>query len=184
MQIVYLGSYCFKIRAKKQNIIAGPLGEKTPRIKAEIVVSPGKGSQNYLKRIKGDPFFIYGPGEYEISGVSVFGSPEAFIIEVAGIKFCYLNQSEVGLTEKQIEELDNIDVLTMLIGEKGLGIEKGAQIAAQVQPKILIPVDKTAIKKFFKELGYEKFAEEEKITISKNNLPEDMKVIVLKSKNG
>ena len=80
MQIQWLGQSYFKIQTKNNGdevIIAtdpygADIGLKPPKIQADIVtISHQHHNHNNLDAIKGEPFVIDGPGEYETRGVFI-----------------------------------------------------------------------------------------------------------------
>lgn len=184
MQISLLKDSCFKVKAKKLHLVIGPLKDDISKIKADIVIIPHQKDDIYFKKIGGRPFVINAPGEYEISGVSIFGIDGVYVIEIDGIRFCYLSKLDSGLTDEQLEEVDGVDILLILVGEYGFSINQAVKITNQIQPKITVPVGEGVVDQFLKEIGYEEGERVKRLTIAKNSLPEEMKVVVLERKNG
>ena len=80
MEITWLGHSCFRITDRGQaTVVCDPydsehVGYSPLKLKADIVtISHESPSHSYLKAVKGDPFVINGPGEYEIGGVFITG---------------------------------------------------------------------------------------------------------------
>lgn len=183
MQIILIGSSCFKIKGKELDLSLGFLGTDVPKTKVDIVVAPDQ-KQSSLKMIEGEPFVINAPGEYEIADVSVFGIGDVYVIEMDEIRLCYLSKLDSNLSDEQLKEMDGVDVLFISVGKKGMAINQAAKLTKQIQPKILIPMDSEAVDQLLKELGYEEIKRETKLTISKSSLPEEMEAVVLEKKNG
>jgi hypothetical protein len=78
MEIMWYGQACFRLRSRGLAVVTDPyspeIGLKLPRLTATIVtVSHQHEDHNYIDAIKGPPFIISGPGEYEIEGIFVIG---------------------------------------------------------------------------------------------------------------
>lgn len=210
MKISWYGHSCFKIMTKNKTIITDPfskdIGLKPPRCEADIVtVSHDHYDHNNVSALRGSPFIISGPGEYElkeiiIKGISSFhdakqgkerGLNTIFSIEAEDIKICHLGDlGQKELTSEQLEKLGEIDILMVPIG----GIytansEKATVIINQIEPKIVIPmhykIPGLRIKLenadgFLKEIGIKKEIVEQLI-IKKKDLPrEDIKIVIIK----
>jgi L-ascorbate metabolism protein UlaG (beta-lactamase superfamily) len=64
-----------------------------------------------------------------------------FIIESEDIKLCHLGDLGVELTEKQLSEIDTVDVLMIPIGGKyTLDAKKAIELIKKIEPKIIIPM--------------------------------------------
>ena len=80
MEIFWYGHSCFRLVERgKASVVTDPFdstiaGYPPLKLKSEIVtVSCDDPVHNYVKAVKGDPFLINGPGEYEIGGVFITG---------------------------------------------------------------------------------------------------------------
>ena len=80
MEITWYGHSCFRITDRGQaTVVCDPydsehVGYQPLKLKADIVtVSHESPSHSYLKGVKGEPYVITGPGEYEIGGVFITG---------------------------------------------------------------------------------------------------------------
>ena len=76
MEITWYGHSCFKIADRGQaTVVCDPydhehVGYSPLKLKADIVtVSHDSPGHSYLKAVKGEPFVVRGPGEYEIGGI-------------------------------------------------------------------------------------------------------------------
>ncbi|MEK9177602.1 MAG: MBL fold metallo-hydrolase, partial [Patescibacteria group bacterium] len=84
-KISYAGQSCFQIsvsnsRDHEANIVIDPFDEETglkvPNFSADILlVTHDHHDHNNIKAVKGAPFLIEGPGEYEVKGVFAQGIP-------------------------------------------------------------------------------------------------------------
>jgi len=162
-------------------------------------------SEGAPPKVKGeDVFCITGPGEYErenvfIQGITPTGNSERdenrstlYTVLVEGIRIAHLNlRSEATLSDKDIEQLGEVDILMLPVGDKktylpGAG---AASITRSVGPKIVIPmsyaipklkVKLDKVEPFLKAIGVGKVDPIPKLVIKKKDLSEEeMKVVVL-----
>lgn len=204
MQIQYFGLSSFKITTKLATIITDPFhkdsGLTPPRGAADILILAQKNSKLYtiVSGISGEHFDITDPGEYDIKGVTVTGIPlkqedkhiTIFLIESEDIRILNLTHiKEFNLTEDELEELGEIDILILPVGGNTvLSASAASKAVNEIGPKIIIPshykmpgliIDVDDLNKFIKEMGGKK-EEMEKLTLKKKDLPEEgTKVVVL-----
>jgi L-ascorbate metabolism protein UlaG (beta-lactamase superfamily) len=204
MQIQYFGLSSFKITTKEATIITDPFhkdsGLTPPRGAADILILAQKNSKLYsaTSGISGEHFDISDPGEYDVKGVTVTGLPlkqegkyiTIFLIESEDIRILNLTHiKEFNLTEDELEELGEIDILILPVGGNTvLSASAASKVVNEVEPKIIIPshykmpglvIDVDDLNKFIKEMGGKK-EEMDKLTIKKKDLPEEgTKVVVL-----
>lgn len=145
------------------------------------------------------------PGEYEIkgaiiTGVKAFhdstngedrGMNTIFHIYIDGLNIVHLGDlGQNKLTEEQIQAIAQTDILMVPVGGNyTINSQEAAQIISQLEPKIIIPmhyavpglkVELEGNDKFLKEMGVEEVTEVPKLTITKDKLPDEPQVIVLK----
>jgi len=210
MFITWLGQACFKIQGKEATIVTDPydskIGLKLPRLNADIVtVSHSHYDHNNIKAVSGQPFVIDTPGEYEIKNVFIWGisswhdnkegasrgANTIFIYQFEDIKLAHLGDLGTTLTDEQLGKLESVDILLIPVG----GIytidgKKATEVVNQVEPRIVIPmhykipglkIKLDTVDKFCNEMGVKKNGPEEKLKVTKKDLPADeVKVIILK----
>ena len=160
MDITYLGHSSFKIKGKTATVVTDPFDEyvgfKFPKTRADIVtISHDHKDHNKADLVSGVKKVVDGPGEYEISqvsiiGVSVFhdekkgslrGKNTIYIFEIDGIRLVHLGDIGHPLTEKKLELLGNVDVLMIPIGgEYTIDSQKAAEMVRNIEPKVIIPM--------------------------------------------
>jgi len=215
MQINYLGHSCFKIKSKDSVVITDPfdkyVGFSMPKTEANVVtISHDHKDHNCLKNIEGKPFVIQAPGEYEIAGVSVFGittfhdkskgdergKNTIYVIRMEEISLCHLGDLGHMLSDRQLEEVNGVDVLFIPVGGKHtIGPKQAVEVVKQVEPKIIIPMhyrtkdhdqkkfkEISVLKDFLQEIGSSEAKQEDKLVIAKISLPEETEVICLNRK--
>lgn len=211
MVITWYGQACFKIQSGSTIVIVDPfdksIGLTPPKIEANIVlVTHDHPDHNNIETIKGEPFVIDSPGEYEYQGVSVQGISSfhdsndgedrglntIYILKMEGIRIVHLGDlGQKTLTEKQLETLGAVDILMVPVGGVyTIEAPQALEITNQIEPKIVIPMhykvkglktELADVSAFLKEIGQPDNKPEEKLTIKKNLLPqEQMDVVVFK----
>lgn len=186
------------------------IGFEMPKVSADIVtISHDHKDHNNVaavgKTTRREPFIISGPGEYEILGVSVFGVSSfhdtkrgaergkntIYVINIDGMRLVHLGDLGHKLDDKQIEEVNGADILFIPVGGTyTIDTRMAVEVIGQIQPKIIIPMhykvpglvfDLAPVDEFLKEMGVE-VKPAPKLTISKDKLPEERAVVVLKKK--
>ena len=216
MQIIWHGQACFQIITQKGknsqvNIVIDPFDETTglrvPALEADILlISHSHHDHNNIKAVKGSPFLIAGPGEYEIKevfiqGISAFhdsllgrerGLNTIYTIETEGMRLCHLGDlGQKELIPEQIEKISEVDILMIPIGGVyTISAKEAMKVMSQIEPKITIPmhyqIPKLKIKldgldKFLKTMGLKSIEPLNKLSIKKKDLSEEeAKIIVLK----
>ncbi len=181
------------------------IGLKMPNFEANIItVSHNHYDHNNIKALRGQPFIVDSAGEYDIHGVMIEGIESyydnqqgkesgkniMYRIEFDDITVVHLGDLGHILDNKQLEKLVGTDILLIPVGGKyTLDATKAVEVVSQIEPRIVIPmhykvagskVDVDGVEKFIKEMGV-KPTEEEKLKISKKDLPqEDMELVVFK----
>ncbi len=152
MEVIYYGANCVKLQDSKKAIIVddnlSKLGLKKVTTPQDIVVVTNKEEP----KDKG-VFLINGPGEYEISEVSIRGiaakshvdqeglGATMYSVKIDNFSIGILGHIDSNLSDSQLEELGVIDVLIVPIGGHGytLDAEEAVSIIRKVEPKVVIP---------------------------------------------
>jgi L-ascorbate metabolism protein UlaG (beta-lactamase superfamily) len=210
LEINYLGHSCFKITGKNITILTDPydpavVGTKLSKQDANVVtISHGHSDHNYLAAMKNDDYLVLdSPGEYEVKD-SEFTGVEAshgffdgvdkgkitmFSFDVDGVKVAHLGDLGTELSSEQLDCLDGVDVLLIPVGGLFMIDAKAAvKVITQVDPKIVIPMHYGKIVKhefapvsdFLKEMAVTP-EPQEKLKITKKDLPTELTVVLLKS---
>lgn len=202
MTINWLGMSCFKIQTKEATLIIDPFddkcGLKMPKAKVEIVLSsdPNNYTSNNIGRLMGEPLVINHPGEYEKSEIFVSAmtagdedqtDKSIFFLEIEGVTLSHLGSINHSLSTKQLEIMEGVDILMLPVSS--LSSDKIAKIISQIEPRIILPMNYKisgvkekleTLDKFIKEIGAKPEAAEEKLKITKKDLPEEeTKIIIL-----
>lgn len=160
MEIAYLGHSSFKIKGKSSTVITDPydasIGLKFPKSEADIVtVSHQHPDHNQVDQVGNVKKVIAGPGEYEIGGVSIIGITSfhdnqsgaergkntMYVIEMDGLRLAHLGDLGHTLSEKQLEEIGEIDVLFIPVGGVyTITSVEATEVARQIEPNYIIPM--------------------------------------------
>jgi L-ascorbate metabolism protein UlaG (beta-lactamase superfamily) len=213
-EIRWFGHNCFRIRAREATVLSDPVGRQTgfslPKQTVDVVTisrdHPATANLDALKPPAAGappPTIIRGPGEYEVHDVFVTGirtyhddqdgaargHNTVYLLELEGMVVCHLGDLGHTMTEEQAEAMPKVDVVMIPIGGGGvLDPTKAAEVVAQLEPKLVIPMhyataqgDKTlgALEPFCKELGIAVPPAEDKLTLRQSDLAETMRVLPL-----
>jgi len=211
MEITWYGHACFRLRSREGTVVTDPydksLGYSLPRITANIVtISHDHPGHNNAKAVKGNPHVIKGPGEYEISGIFIFGISTfhdkrkgrdrgvnvAYLIEMEGVSICHLGDLGHVLTQSEAEALSEVDVLLIPVGGTStLTAGAAAEVINLIEPRLVIPMHyKTpgirmrlaSVTRFLQEMGIKKLVPEESLKITASSLPDETRVVLLEPK--
>jgi len=216
MVITWFGQFFFEIKTKdSQNkevcLVIDPfdekIGLKVPQLEAQILlVTHSHFDHSNIEAIKGSPFLINEPGEYEIRNVFIKGILSfhddsqgkerginvIYSIEAEGIRISHLGDlGQKELTPEQLEELGRIDVLLIPIGGIfTINAQKAANIISQLEPKIVIPMhyqipklklELEGLDKFFKIMAKEKIEPQKRLKITTKDLSKETTEVVVLS---
>ncbi|MEK7550340.1 MAG: hypothetical protein AAB535_00940 [Patescibacteria group bacterium] len=160
MDITYLGHSSFKIKTKTSLVHLNST-------KISIESQEGKAKE------------ITGPGEYEISGISVIGinvnKKPVYVLEIEKLRVATLGNMDQKIDSGLVDQLGSIDVLILLPSQ--------ASAISEIDPYFAIPAYEDNLESFIKEVGLpnETLA---KFSLKKEDILEDQntKVIVLDKK--
>jgi L-ascorbate metabolism protein UlaG (beta-lactamase superfamily) len=206
-ELRWFGHNCIRIRAREATLLFDPVargaGYSLPKQNADIVLLSNDDPLNMnLDAVKPDYKVVRGPGEYEIHEVFITGirtyrtEPEAadrthntaYLFEIEGMRVCHLGDLGHVLSTEQAEALSDLDLLIVPAGGAPIGVAKAAEVVAQLEPKVVVPVRYAAgggdatlggLEAFCKALGVAAPTPEEKLTLRSSDLTETMRVVAL-----
>jgi L-ascorbate metabolism protein UlaG (beta-lactamase superfamily) len=180
------------------------VGYEPLKLRADIVTSSHEApGHNYLNAVKGYSHAITGPGEFEIGSVFITGvqmdgqgkkaeeKPRntLYVFDYMGITVAHLGDLRSVPPQNEIEALGTVHIVLVPVGGgSGLNAAKAAEIVSLLEPNIVIPMhfNTPAVKvpldrldKFLKEMGLHEAETLPSLKVTKSNLPEETKVIVL-----
>lgn len=181
MEIIWHGDTCFTVKEKSVSVVINPNSE-AGKLKANIVLS----SRDDSSKIEGVDKVIDWPGEYEVKGVPITAISASntliFYFHVDGVKFCHLGDLDSVPSSEVFQEIGDIDVLMIKIGEgSSIDSKKAMEIIENIEPKVLIPMG-ADFEAALKGIGADKVETQDKFEIKSggSDLPVDhMKYVVL-----
>jgi L-ascorbate metabolism protein UlaG (beta-lactamase superfamily) len=208
MEISWLGHSCFLIRGKEKTIITDPyhpeLGYQLGEPEADIVtLSHFHPGHNYIEGVANEPKRVKCPGEYEIGGTFITGVASfhdnrkgdlrgkntIYVIEADGITLCHLGDLGHPVGPHLIEEIGDIDILFLPVGEVStILIDTAVEIVRQLEPSIVIPMhykteaftgDLSLVDKYLDKMRIRKLEAGPKLSITQSSLPTPTQTIVL-----
>lgn len=187
MVISWFGLSCFKISAGPLTLVTDPFaktaGLTPPRVQADVAIISNPQNPAYGHA----SFLIDGPGEYDVRGLFVHGIPGGhatiYAIRMEDIHLGFLgSMKQKELTDSQLEDLGDIDILLLPVGGKTVcDAEEAVTIVNQIEPRIVIPMHyqqpglRMPLDKgdqFLKEIGQGKNEPQEKLTVKKSMFAE------------
>lgn len=211
MEINWYGHSCFRISDRgSATVVCDPydsevVGYETLKLKADIVtISHDSPSHKYQKAVKGSPYVISGPGEYEIGGVFVTGlctdsrrkngtdQPinSLYLINYFGITVVHLGDMMHVPTQTEVESLGPVHIALVPVGGgSALNAAKASEVISLFEPNIVIPMhyatgDSKAeldpIGKFLKVMGLSEVETLPSLKVTNpDTLPEETQIVVL-----
>lgn len=153
-----------------------------------------------LEAVQGKPFLISDPGEYEVKGVFINGiqdpaadeglvRPVIYRFFSEGMSIAFLGQLHRKLTDAELEQLENIDILLLPVGGgDALEADKAADVITDVEPRMVIPLNYAVkgskkklsdVEAFCKHLGACERQDMTRLKIQKKDLPADATVVAV-----
>ncbi len=225
MEITWYGLSCFRmVERGAATIVTDPYdsrqasgrqdGEEPLKLAADIVtVSQEAPGYNYSKVIKGTPYVITSPGEYEIGGVFITGiqtggqkgsepareteqAPNTlYVFDFDSFTIAHLGSLDRVLTQAEVEAIGTVNVALVPIGQvspgagRGLTPARAAEVISLLEPNIVVPMHAStlsldALSKFLKEMGLSEVERQASLKVTAASLPEETQVIVLDHQRG
>lgn len=208
MDIVWLGHACFLIKGKEKTIVTDPyhpdLGYQLGAPEADIVtLSHFHRGHSYVEGVANEPKVIKSPGEYEIAGTVITGIASfhddkkgelrgkntIYTIEVDDVTLCHLGDLGHPLAPQLIEELGDIDILLLPVGEVNtISVDTAAEIVRQLDPAVVIPMhykteavkpDLSPVNRFLEKMRARELEAMPKLSITSSSLPGSTQIVVL-----
>jgi len=208
MEIKYYGGNCIRVSYKKVSVITDDitkLGQKSVVTDKDIqLISDSR----YAEANPKAHFVINGPGEYEVSEVSISGIAARshmdnegtelstmYRVIIDGVRVAVIGHIYPELSEEQLESLGTIDLLIIPVGGNGYTLDPvGAQKLIQnIEPKIVIPthyddkslsyeVPQRTLEDALKELGMDPAETTENYKLKNTDFGDTAKLVVVTKK--
>lgn len=201
MNLTWLASAAFKIEFKTAGVegvllfdpYTAPKEDMSRNLSADVVLASH--GRDELITLTKDPFIIDEAGEYECKQVLVYGfqtapstdAPLIFRTEIEHVTVAHLGSLAAPLSEQLKNELNGVDVLMLPVGGGDvLSPERAAELVTAVEPHVVIPYcfggSRGPITPFLKALGLPAQEPQQKIKITKKDLPSDQLICIVPEK--
>lgn len=186
------------------------VGLKFPKEEVDIVtISHDHQDHNFKQGVGGDPLIIDWPGEFEKLGVRVKGFKtfhdkkqgsergENILYKIEADDLSILHCGDLGLIPEEdfIDQIGSVDILLVPVGgHYTISAEEAAELVKKIEPSIVIPMhynreglnptifkELTTLDEFLKKMGVDKIAAEPALTVKREDLEGEMRVVVLES---
>jgi hypothetical protein len=150
MEVTFVGLGCVRLRGRDVQVVIDPippdiapgLSRLTPDI---IVRTEGDTDFAALRPAEGRSQEVSGPGEFELSGVRIFGLPAGrntiMRVEIDEVRVAAIGRLRRPLTEDEIEALGHVDVLLAPVGgDDACTAAEAAKLVSAIEPAIVVPV--------------------------------------------
>lgn len=193
MILTYHEGACVRAQVGDTTVVFSPVSKESKMFKptnfgADVaLISLNHPDMNGTEEAgRGDkrPFVISGPGEYEVSEITVagFGAKSrydaterintVYALTLDGISMLYTGALE-GALPAEVLEMDAPDLLFVPIGGGGmLDAAEAQKLAVNLEAKVVIPLlyDDKSLKQFLKEAGEEDVKPLDKLTIKRKDI--------------
>jgi L-ascorbate metabolism protein UlaG (beta-lactamase superfamily) len=153
MEFQYHGGNCVSIAMKQATLI---IDDNLAELGGKTVLKPDHIAlfTHQVKNVPPSRLVVADPGEYEVSGVSIFGiaarahmdekdqqTATIYKIQFEDLRVAVVGHIHPDLTEDHLEEIGTIDILFVPVGGNGYTLDAvGAlQIIKKIEPKLVIP---------------------------------------------
>lgn len=180
------------------------VGYQPLKLRADIVtVSHQTPGHNFVSAVKGAAQVISGPGEFEIGGVFITGVQTdwsakknaellrntLYVFDYNGLNIAHLGDLRQPPTQAEVEALGAVHIALLPVGGgNALNAAKAAEVISLLEPNIVIPMhyghpaskaSLDPLAKFAKEIGLTPPTPLPLLKVSRSNLPEETKIILL-----
>lgn len=214
MDISWLGNSSVRIQSGQTAVVTDPYhaddGRTMPNASADIVtISLDDPRHSNANGVGGSPRVLQGPGEYEIanfyiSGMGTPATPQSpsepqdksdrqvntvYTMRAEGLRVCHAGAVVPTLTSRQLDELNNTEVLVVYAGGDDAETKRVARLVNQIGPRIVVPVgwqsggsldDTAPLQPLLAELGVTEAVSQPNLRVTPTNLPREMSVVALR----
>lgn len=213
MEITWYGLSCFMLAERGMATVvtdpyrANETGLGPLKLSAEIVtVSHDAPGHNHLEAVKGTPYIITGPGEYEVGKVFITGIQTGghkgsadshntiYVFDFDSVTVAHLGVLNRLPTQAEVEAMGTVNVALVPVGgENSLNAARAAEVISLLEPQIVIPMYYATpnlnmalepLNKFLKEMGVNEYEGRASFKVTQANLPEETQVVVLSDQRG
>lgn len=183
------------------------LGIKLPKLEADaVLITHDHFDHNYKEGVSGYRLLVDGPGEYELSGVSIFGIPVShddkngaergkstmYYIDAGGESVLHCGDLGHVLDESTLQKFGEVTALLIPVGGVyTIDAEKASKVISSIEPAFVVPMhyrmegskltNIDTLEKFLDEMGIENgnVKKASSLRISSSDNEAETQVIVL-----
>ena len=205
MELTWYGLSCFRFTERKlATIVTDPFdagyGLPVLKLKGDVVtVSHEAKGHNNIAAVTPRQHVIDGPGEYEMGGVFITGIATfdesssyrnvLYVFDFDGLTVAHLGDMQQVPTQKQIEALEQVNILLVPVGAgRSLNAAQAAEVVSMLEPNIVIPMhyqlpglklELETVDRFLQEMGVTDVKEEASLKVTASGLPEETETVIL-----
>ncbi len=206
MDIQFYGGNCISIANKQARIVVddnlADLGKKSILKNGDVVLYTGPHSVSQVE----SPLVVSHPGEYEVSGIAIYGIAARAHMDEAGNKDATMYKILIDdirilvtghvypeLSERQLESIGTVDVMFVPTGGNGYTVDSIGvlKLIKKIEPKLVIPthyddkslrypVPQQALEQVITGLSMEPKETVDKLRLKQSDLGEMTQLVVLK----
>ncbi|MGD8240747.1 MAG: MBL fold metallo-hydrolase [Armatimonadota bacterium] len=161
IRITWFGHAFFLVESKETRVAMDPVNESVgypiPDVSADVLlVTHGHGDHNNVAAVKGGPTVVSGTGPHEAAGISFkgiatkhFDDPAnarrgdntIFVWQQSGITLAHCGDLGHPLTDAQVAEIGDVDVLMIPVGGHfTIDAQEARRVVHQLKPKVILPM--------------------------------------------
>jgi L-ascorbate metabolism protein UlaG (beta-lactamase superfamily) len=211
MEITWYGLSCFRLAERgAATVVTDPYDHRTTgysplNLTADIVtISHEAPGHSYVEAVKGSPYLVSGPGEYEVGGVFITGiqtgglksSAETrntlYVFDYNALVVAHLGDVNRVPTQSEIEDMGPVHVALIPVGGS-LNAARAAEVVSLLEPNLVIPmhyatpecsIPLESLSKFLKEMGAGETEPLPSIKVTNTSLPDETQVMILSPQRG
>jgi hypothetical protein len=205
VEVQFYGANCIRIVYKKAGVVIDDnlesLGLSSVTKEGDVFLR----THGEFTPKKQPKIIIDGPGEYEVSDISVKAiaarahmdeekqtTATIYKLDVADIRVVVAGHVFADLTDDQLEELGTVDVLIVPVGNSGYTLDAigASKVIKKFEPKIVIPthyadkainyeVPQASLEDAIKDLPFELKETVPKLKLKHSDIPEIPEIVIL-----
>jgi L-ascorbate metabolism protein UlaG (beta-lactamase superfamily) len=209
LDITWYGLSCFRITERNKTTVMtdpyaptfGIMPGGTTRTDV-VTVSHEAAGHSDLSLIKGEPYVLRTPGEYEIGGTFITGVPlhhvsdtgqlynVGYLVDYGGLTVLHVGDLAYLPEQSVVENLGEVTVLLLPVGGgQAMTASLAAELVALIEPSYIVPMhyalpglslELDDAEKFLKAMGVGTVQEEAVLKVAGGSLPEQPEVVLLK----
>jgi L-ascorbate metabolism protein UlaG (beta-lactamase superfamily) len=207
VDITWHGRSCFRLKGRSATVITDPVAKSSGytlgRDEVDIISVSRVDQTSSIDpdAAEGAPMRLDAPGFYEINGVLVTAVATrradgvrnvAFAFEIDGIRIIHLGLPDAPLSRSAMNELGEIDVLLLPVGNAGsLSAKVAADLMGEIDPPLVVPMeyatpgstdsDLQPLDSFVKEVGV-KPEPQPQLRVTRASVPSELTVAILEAR--